>query len=110
MSEWLEIAEWDWVWVGQGERLHAVKEITNDADEDWYGVGVTECGLYSGYLNIPGIFSRMSAQRCLRCCERTGMPQGSQSPKNVDECKPVAQARIARRAAAERNCSQVVPL
>lgn len=95
MSEWREIAEWDWVWLGLGEVLHAVASLENEAtvDDDWMGRGKTECGL-SGRLSIPGIFSRMSAQRCDRCCRATGMPHGKQSPKNVDECRPVVEARL----------------
>ena len=95
LSDWRETAEWDWVELGKGQRLHAVATIVNDdADDEWYGDGTTVCGL-GGRMWIPGIFTRMSATRCRRCCERTGMPQGDQSPKNVDECRPIVKARLA---------------
>ena len=103
-SEWREIAEWDWVCVGRGDRLHAVATLTNDADEDWYGVGTTECGLATDYMHIPGIFSRMAAPRCQHCCTKVGLPQGKQSPKNVDECRPTVEDRIARLTFGRRNC------
>lgn len=93
-SSWREIAEWDWVWLGEGDVLHAVATVTNDADEDWYAEGATECGR-EGDMHIPGIFSRMSAKRCDRCCDRTGMPRGSQSPKNIEDCRPLVERRIA---------------
>lgn len=32
---------------------------------------------------IPGMFSRLSAPRCARCCDRTGVPRGEGSPKNI---------------------------
>lgn len=108
MSEWREIAEWDWVQVGDGDRLHAVATLSNDADEDWFGVGTTECGLVTDSMRIPGIFTRMGATRCSGCCLKVGMPEGDQSPKNIDECRPVAEARIARAMFAERHCPQVV--
>lgn len=99
---WVETAEWTWVWLGEGMVLHAVGELTNAAtvDDDWYGDGSTLCGR-QGTMTIPGIFSRMSAKRCERCCARTGMPQGHQSPKNIDECRPIAEARIAARRTVE---------
>lgn len=100
-SEWREIAEWDWVWYrapegkeGADDLLHAVASTHNDCDEDWFGVGSTECEL-EGTLHIPGIFSRMAATRCPKCCDKLGMPQGDQSPKNIDECRPVVEARLA---------------
>jgi hypothetical protein len=100
-DEWRRIAEWDWVWYGSHDTarpardlLHAVATITNDPDEEWFGRGTTECGL-EGDLSIPGIFSRMSATRCPDCCRIVGMPEGEQSPKNIDECRPIVEARIA---------------
>jgi hypothetical protein len=102
MSNWREIAEWDWVWVEgdahkDDEVLHAVRSLTNDAtvDADWYGDGTTECGI-TATLTIPGMISRMSATRCPACCDATGMPHGTQSPKNVDACRPIAEARITK--------------
>jgi hypothetical protein len=93
-SNWRQTAEWDWVWLGAGNVLHAVGELDNaaTADADWYGDGSTECGR-RGVMTIPGLFSRMGAYRCVRCCKATGMPEGQQSPKNEDACRPIAEAR-----------------
>lgn len=94
-SEWLTLAEWDWVQIGIWATLHAVAEVTNDADEEWLGNGRTECGRESSEMHIPGVFSRMGAARCEACCVATGMPLGKGSPKNDEECRPVAERRIA---------------
>ena len=101
VSGWLEIAEWDWVELLAGSVLHAVASVTNDPDDDWRGEGATECGR-SGEFVIPGLFTRMGAQRCKRCCDRTSMPHGKGSPKNDDACRPVVEARIAAREAVRR--------
>lgn len=96
-GEWREIAEWDWVLVGEGGVLHSVAKLINadTADEEWYGEGFTACGR-GGRLYIPGLFTRMGAKRCDRCCDRTGFPRGFQSPKNVDELRPLVEQRITR--------------
>jgi hypothetical protein len=97
MSSWRVIAEWDWVEADDSDDLHAVDTLENEdtADAVWCGEGTTACGI-SGELTIPGMFTRMSATRCPACCDATGMPHGKQSPKNVDECRPIAEARIER--------------
>lgn len=94
VGEWRRIAEWDWVQVEPSVVLHAVATIENDADEEWYADGTTVCGI-AGRMHIPGLFSRMGTKRCSACCEQTGMPQGAQSPKNVDECRPIVENRLA---------------
>lgn len=101
MSHWREYAEWDWVEFACGDVLHAVARLDNEAtvDVEWVGHGETECGR-RGDLYIPGMFTRMSAKRCERCCRRTHMPQGDGSPKNAAECVPIAEARFERLAAA----------
>jgi len=99
--DWREIAEWDWVHLGTGLVLHAVGTVTNDADADWYGDGRTLCGR-AGRMWIPGFVSRMGDRRCRRCCTLAGMPQGKQSPKNVEALRPIASARIAALADAGR--------
>ena len=95
MSDWREIAEWDWVVIDDGDHLHAVGTTANDPDEDWRGEGTTVCGIETE-MYIPGLFTRMSDEvfRCEACCEATDMPKGAQSPKNVNECRPVCEARI----------------
>jgi hypothetical protein len=43
--------------------------------------GITACGL-SGRLGMPGLFSRMDAPRCKRCCKKVGIPYGNGAPFN----------------------------
>lgn len=102
--EWLEITEWDWTLLGvRGQVLHAVGSLTNaaTADDDWHGDGTTACGR-DGRMLIPGIFTRMSAKRCARCCEILRMPYGIGSPKNDKGCRPIVEGRLAAQAALAR--------
>jgi len=94
--EWREIAEWDWAVIPGQDHLHAVETMHDPAlvAEEWGGAGVTVCG-QDALLVIPGLFTRMQAPRCRVCCDSTGMPHGVRSPKNVDECRPVCERRIA---------------
>ena len=95
LDEFRRLAEWDWVHVGSGQRLHAVEEL-DAIDQNTFvqtGVGKTACGLKSKMV-IPGIRSRMSTIRCATCCQVVGMPRGRQSPKNIDTCRPVVKRRL----------------
>jgi hypothetical protein len=96
LGEWRTTAEWDWVKIGDGFRLHAVHAITNEdtVDDDWIGYGTTACGR-GGTLSIPGLFSRMGSVRCETCCNRTGLPGGNGSPKNDEQSRSLVEARIA---------------
>lgn len=97
ISDWREIAEWDWVQIGNyGQRLHAVGSLTDSeaTEREWGGSGTTACGRY-GWLRIPGLFSRMGADRCARCCKLTGLLRGTGSPKNDDACRARVEGRIA---------------
>lgn len=101
ITRFQEIAEWDWVVTSTWNVLHSIKEIDWErADEQWGGeVALLACGIRTNVV-IPGIFARMGAPRCKNCCRATGFPQGIGSPKNDDQCRPLAEARIeaARRA------------
>lgn len=91
-----------WLVLPEGDVLHRVGEIewgalpyepepgTALADPDYRremeanrieGVGRTVCGV-SGFLRVPGIFSRMSLPRCAECCKRVGVPDGKGNPYN----------------------------
>lgn len=86
-----ELGEWDWWVLPTWKRLHAAVEFTYD---DWpFGDGLTACG-HRGRLGIPGLFTRMGAQRCSHCCDRLGFPRGIGSPKNDKACRPLARRRI----------------
>ena len=93
-SAW-ELVEWDWVQTHTGLILHHVKSLVNPMkfDEDRRGFGTTTCGV-SARLNVPGIFSRMDADRCKRCCRTLGLPPGVGSPKNDEELRPWVEKRL----------------
>ena len=101
-NEFREIAEWDWVYTDADDYdlLHHVADGADwqTLDADWGGAATLTCGL-DGYVHIPGMGSRMTTPRCLQCCDQTGMPHGTGSPKNDDACRPLAKARIAHIAA-----------
>jgi hypothetical protein len=71
---WLVLPSWN--------RLHRVASIEWDEDYgDTAGAGTTACGR-KGMLHIPGIFSRMSLERCAHCCRIIGIPVGDGAPAN----------------------------
>jgi hypothetical protein len=88
------VVEWDRVVTTSYARLHAPSQW--DDPDYWAFVedGRTVCG-YSGALRIPGLFTRMGAERCKRCCRMTGMPHGRGSPKNDDACRLLVRQHIA---------------
>lgn len=70
-----------------GRRLHRVSEIKwwDDGEREMIrGDGVAVCG-QRGFMHMPGIFSRMGAQRCPRCCKALGIPNGDGAPYNTEE-------------------------
>ncbi len=78
--------EYDWYTAGRGERLHWA-DVTGHDDEIKDEWAVTSeitlaCGVKTDYLAIPGMFTRMGAMRCKRCCRKLGYPEGKGSPKN----------------------------
>lgn len=80
----MEYAEWDWVQTGTGVILHHVAEWLADPAgvwEDWDASARTSCGRTS-IVHIPGLFSRMGADRCRACCRVLGIEPGVGSPKN----------------------------
>ena len=83
-----EIVAYDWVESRGGRMLHHLAVADwDDAERNWgANHGTASCGLQSMFW-IPGIFSRMGAPRCKRCCRATGLPQGKGSPKNDPECR-----------------------
>ena len=101
MSDFQGLAEWDWVYspVNRYRTLHAITEADWDTlDREWGGHAVMACGR-EGRVSIPGMFSRMGANRCRACCKAMGFPTGKGSPKNDDACRPLVEARLAAFAA-----------
>lgn len=86
------LAEYDWVVTYAGDFLHAPARHIDD-DEWWDGDGVenlvTACGRTLKHPSIPGIFTRMGAKRCDRCCDNVGYPRGVGSPKNDDAIRKI---------------------
>lgn len=91
--EWRELVEWDWVILLNGTVLHGVASMEDDS-LDWPVATVQTLCKRSNWGAIPSMGSRMSRKRCRRCCTATGMPQGVGSPKNSDECRPIAEQRV----------------
>jgi hypothetical protein len=87
------VVEWDWVVAASYSRLHAPLVWDDPEYNASVEDGRTVCGL-SGYLTIPGLFSRMGLPRCAHCCRMTGMPPGTGSPKNDDACRPIVERRL----------------
>ncbi|MFC0626153.1 hypothetical protein [Kribbella deserti] len=91
----LPIADYDWVHLVKGNLLHHPKltpEQHQECEESGgiYNEPVTlDCGIEVTTIMIPGMFTRMGAQRCPACCAATGLPPGKGSPKNDDECRKV---------------------
>jgi hypothetical protein len=82
-----QYARYDWVAFGKWNRLHNPVEFTPDTWEWNYSDVRTACGLRRERAYIPGIFTRMGAERCAHCCDRSGYPRGKGSPKNDDTCR-----------------------
>lgn len=79
-SRWLQF-------YPRGTRLHRVAKIEwwNDGNGVMIrGDGVAVCG-QRGFMHMPGIFSRMGAPRCPRCCKALGIPKGDGAPFNQQE-------------------------
>ncbi len=90
-----ELAELDWVVAPTGRGvLHHIAESEPDEDEWRFDNVVTSCDRKMTAAYIPGLFTRMGAKRCDRCCDRVGYPRGIGSPKNDDACRPLMKARI----------------
>lgn len=87
------VAEWDWVVNASNRVLHAPRVWDDPEYMAYTEHGQTVCG-YRGWLNIPGVFSRLDVPRCRTCCRIVGMPEGEGSPKNDDRCRPVVEARL----------------
>lgn len=93
-EEFIRIVRYDWLVSKTWNRLHWA-EI---GEEYWPGIAmewaITEpirlaCGRTAAAAFIPGMFTRMGAQRCTGCCRATGMPEGKGSPKNDDACRVI---------------------
>lgn len=91
----LPIADYDWLITTHGRVLHhaTLTPQQHEECEEWgglYDVPLTlDCGRAVTTVLIPGLFTRMGAQRCVGCCRKTGLPPGKGSPKNDPECRRI---------------------
>lgn len=89
-----DLVRFDWLTTKRWNRLHFA-----DLDEDQVqeiadatsvaGPVRLACGRTAASVWIPGLFTRMGAQRCKGCCRALGYPQGKGSPKNDDPCRVI---------------------
>jgi len=84
-SRWLQLGS-------RGEVLHRIESLDVDLENEWReevtnAEGRSVCGR-DGWFFIPGIFSRMAAKRCDRCCDLLGIPHGDGAPFNSDIEEP----------------------
>lgn len=92
IADFQEITRYDWFVTHTYNRLHwadLTADDLTDVPEYWsiqHPVKLA-CGRTAKSLHIPGIFTRMSAMRCIGCCHATGLPEGKGSPKNDDACR-----------------------
>lgn len=73
-----------WVEVSGRRRLHRVArlDVSLDAFLEWpVSKGRTLCEI-EGTLEMPGVASRIGAERCPACCELAGVPRGNGAPMN----------------------------
>lgn len=71
-----------WLQFDSSTVLHRVSTIRWRDRERIVGEATTLCGR-SGWMAIPGIFSRMEAPRCVQCCRAAGIPAGNGAPANT---------------------------
>lgn len=92
------LADIDWVITRHGDSLHhpdLPADLAADLDDDGT-LGIEyplddpirlDCGRQVPAVLIPGLITRLGANRCARCCTATGLPPGKGSPKNSAECR-----------------------
>lgn len=72
-SRWLVFDDWN--------VLHRVAKITWDTEDMIEGKGMSVCEK-EGWMQVPGIYSRMGTDRCPACCKALGVPEGKGNPFN----------------------------
>lgn len=92
IDSFVEIVRVDWFVTRTYNRLHwadLTEEQLSAVPEYWSIPGPVKlaCGRTAAWLHIPGVFTRMGAMRCVRCCDVQGLPHGKGSPKNDDACR-----------------------
>lgn len=81
-----------WVQTKTGEHLHRVEHPPEELLDAEPTEGTTVCGVTS-LLVYPGVFSRLGAPRCKRCCKLVQIPAGNGTPRNASVNEPPARPR-----------------
>lgn len=85
--------DWRKRWVqARGRKAYALHRVLRMENDDWEadglipigGKGEVVCGARSSRWHMPGIFSRMGAPRCSKCCKKLGIPTGDGAPFNAN--------------------------
>lgn len=92
VASFRSLIRFDWLVTKSWNRLHFA-DLSDaqvaEMEENCllYGSVTLSCGRTAAMVSIPGIFTRMGAPRCIRCCQVRGYPLGNGSPKNDDACR-----------------------
>jgi hypothetical protein len=106
------LLEADWLVSASWNRLHHA-DLTDDqcaelVDECTVHDVRLACGRRAKWVSIPGVFTRMGADRCTGCCRATGLPPGAGSPKNDPACRELLGLPPSAREQARRDEAEMV--
>lgn len=93
LDEVLAVGRLNWLETRHGRVLHSAREWTAGLLEELADGGHSPgpvrlaCGQVARAVWIPGVFTRLGAPRCARCCKATGLPPGKGSPNNDPACR-----------------------
>ena len=89
VDDLMEVARIDWLLTAFGRTLHGLTVGDPITDHWWFESVQFACGLDRRYGYVPGMFTRMGAKRCFKCCDKLGLPHGTGSPRNDPECRKI---------------------
>ena len=86
------VDHWWGKWVQHDGRSGILHRIDVHNCDEWEenevsGYGVAACG-FAAQFHVPGIFSRLDAPRCKKCCTKRGIAFGFGNPRN-DKTLPI---------------------
>lgn len=93
VAEQRRMLETDWVVGASWTVLHHISPADDDFDPAYWvtfpdPIRAT-CGRLLKWACVPGVFTRIGAKRCDRCCDRMGYPRGKGSPRNDKAIQPL---------------------
>lgn len=94
IEEARKLVAFDWLVSRKWNVLHFAELTDKQLAEmyDWRqldGPIRLACNRTAAWVSIPGVFTRMGAMRCSRCCRVKGYPEGKGSPKNDTVCRTI---------------------